>query len=70
MDGHRQLTLDIRPLLKYSAQDFVNSRAIIYAVRPFGWKERFPKASRTDRELRERIVEKYRSLLPSMGLIL
>ena len=30
--------------------DHTNSRAIFYAVRPFGWKERFPKINRAPRE--------------------
>lgn len=36
-----------------------NSRAIFYAVRPFEWRDRFPKSSRTDRVWRARIAEKY-----------
>jgi 4-hydroxy-3-polyprenylbenzoate decarboxylase len=52
---------------KREARDFTNSRAIVYAVRPFAWRERFPQASRTERDLRSQIVEKYRSILPFPG---
>jgi UbiD family decarboxylase len=38
---------------------FVNSRAIFYAVRPFGWKDKFPKVNRIDQQQREEIFAKY-----------
>ncbi len=44
-------------------RDHTNSRAIFYAVRPFLWKDRFPQVSRSPRELRQSVVEKYRDLL-------
>ena len=44
------------------SRDFTTSRGIIYAVRPFTWKDKYPKVSRTTRELRQEVVEKYRSL--------
>ncbi len=43
--------------------DYTNSRAIIYAVRPWTWRDKFPKASRTEKDLRKEIVNKYRSIL-------
>jgi len=46
------------------ARDHTNSRAIFYAVRPFVWCEKFPKVSRTTRELRERVVNQYKDILP------
>jgi 4-hydroxy-3-polyprenylbenzoate decarboxylase len=52
---------------KRQARDFTNSQAIIYAVRPFTWREQFPQVSRTERELRRQVVEKYRSVLPFPG---
>jgi 4-hydroxy-3-polyprenylbenzoate decarboxylase len=41
-----------------------NSRAIFYAVRPFAWKEKFPKVNRADREAIRQVMEKYRDVLP------
>ncbi len=49
---------------KRAAGNYTNSRAIFYAVRPFEWRDQFPKVSRAKRELRRQVVEKYRSLLP------
>lgn len=49
---------------KIAARDHTNSVAIYYAVRPFHRKDRFPRVSRSPRELRRRVVEKYRSVLP------
>jgi UbiD family decarboxylase len=45
-------------------KDHTNSRAIFYAVRPFTWKDKFPQVSRSPRELRHQVVEKYRGILP------
>jgi UbiD family decarboxylase len=53
---------------KRKAKNDTNSRAIFYAVRPFTWKEKFPKVSRTERELREEVVRKYKSILPLPNL--
>jgi 4-hydroxy-3-polyprenylbenzoate decarboxylase len=41
-----------------------NSLAIYYAVRPIHSKDKFPKVSRAPRDLRQKIVEKYRGRLP------
>ena len=41
-----------------------NSLAIYYAVRPFHLKDKFPKVSRAPRQLRQKVVEKYRGILP------
>ena len=49
---------------KKEAQDYTDSRAICYAVRPFNWRERFPKVSRPSRELFESVVKKYKDVLP------
>jgi 4-hydroxy-3-polyprenylbenzoate decarboxylase len=51
------------PPAKRSSGDYTNSRALFYAVRPYHWKSQFPEVSRTEPELRRRVVEKYRSLL-------
>ena len=65
VDGCWSTPLDPRmPPDKRDSKDHTNSRAIFYAVRPFTWKEKFPQVSRTPRELRRQIVEKYRDVLP------
>lgn len=43
--------------------DHTNSRAIFYAVRPYHWKDKFPKATRSDRAAIREVVNKYRGLL-------
>ena len=48
--------------------DHTNSRAIIYAVRPWTWRDKFPQASRTEKDLRAEIVAKYKSILPFPNL--
>ena len=52
---------------KRNNKDHTNGRAIFYAVRPFAWKERFPKVSRSSRELRERTIAKFRNIIPFPG---
>lgn len=49
---------------KRAQRDHTNSRAIFYAVRPFEWRDQFPKVSRASRELREKVVRDYQSVLP------
>jgi 4-hydroxy-3-polyprenylbenzoate decarboxylase len=48
---------------KRAQKDHTNSRAIFYAVRPFEWKDKFPRVSRTSRELREQVLRKYKDVL-------
>lgn len=48
---------------KRAAGDYTNSRAIFYAVRPYAWRDKFPPVSRAEPELREQIIEKYRSVM-------
>jgi 4-hydroxy-3-polyprenylbenzoate decarboxylase len=65
VDGCWSTPLDPRmPPAKRESGDHTNSRAILYAVRPWEWRDKFPRVSRSERELREAVVEKYRSLLP------
>ncbi|WP_201319344.1 UbiD family decarboxylase [Paenibacillus sp. EPM92] len=65
LDGAWSTPLDPRmPPEKRHSGDYTNSRAVFYAVRPFAWRDKFPKSSRTERELREEIVRKYKSILP------
>jgi UbiD family decarboxylase len=60
VDGCWSTPLDPRmPPAKREAKDHTNSRAIIYAVRPFTWKDRFPEVSRSPAELRARVVERF-----------
>lgn len=47
-----------------ASRDHTNSRAIYYAVRPFVWRDKFPKVSRVKRELREAVVKAYKDILP------
>ena len=52
---------------KRESKDHTNGRAIFYAVRPFEWKEKFPKVSRSSRELREKVIAKFRNVIPFPG---
>ncbi len=54
--------------VKRKARDYTNSRAIIYAVRPWTWRDKFPQASRTENEMRAEIVAKYKSIMPFPNL--
>lgn len=47
---------------KREQRDFTNSRAIVYAVRPYPWKDRYPQVSRASREERQAVMHKYRDL--------
>jgi 4-hydroxy-3-polyprenylbenzoate decarboxylase len=53
---------------KKEQQDYTDSRAICYAVRPFSWRDRFPKVSRPQRELFDSVVQKYKNVVPFPGL--
>jgi UbiD family decarboxylase len=69
IDGAWSTPLDPRmPPDKRASGDHTNSRAIFYAVRPFAWRDKFPQVSRTPKELRREIVEKYRGVLPFRGV--
>ncbi|MDP2728350.1 MAG: UbiD family decarboxylase, partial [Dehalococcoidia bacterium] len=57
--------LDSRmPPEKRASKDHTNSRAIFYAVRPFRWREKFPQVSRSSKDLRQKVVEQYRGIIP------
>jgi 4-hydroxy-3-polyprenylbenzoate decarboxylase len=65
VDGCWSTPLDPRmPPEKRAARDHTNSRAIFYAVRPYGWRSGFPEVSRAPQQLRQQVVEKYRAQLP------
>jgi len=65
IDGCWSTPLDPRmPPEKRKARDHSNSRAIFYAVRPFSWRDKFPRVSRTGRELFDKVVQDYGHILP------
>ncbi len=49
---------------KKENRDHTNSRAIYYAVKPFAWRDKFPRVSRVSRELQEKVVKAYKDILP------
>jgi 4-hydroxy-3-polyprenylbenzoate decarboxylase len=65
VDGCWSTPLDPRmPPDKRESKDHTNGRAIFYAVRPFEWKDKFPKVSRSSRKLREQVIAKFRDVIP------
>lgn len=65
VDGCWSTPLDpLMPLDRRDSGDHTNSVAIFYATRPFHRMEQFPKVSRSPKELRRQVVEKYRGILP------
>ena len=65
IDGTWSTPLDPRmPPEKRDSKDHTNSRAIFYAVRPFEWRDKFPKVSRSSRALREEVIRKFRGVIP------
>jgi len=65
IDGCWSTPLDPRmPPEKRQSRDHSNSRAIFYAVRPFSWRDKFPKVSRTSRDLFEEVVKQFSHVLP------
>jgi len=64
LDGWWGTPLDPRmPPEKRDNADYTNSRAIIYAVRPYTWRDRFPRVNRADPEYLKEVMEKYRGVL-------
>lgn len=65
LDGCWSTPLDPRmPPDKRESRDHTNSRALFYAVRPFAWRDKFPKVSRSSGELRERTIAKFKEIVP------
>ena len=61
VDGCWSTPLDpAMPPSKKEAGEFINSRAIINACRPYSWIDRFPPVNTLSRELRDRISEKWK----------
>lgn len=54
----------LMPPDKRDSGDHTNSLAVFYAVRPFHRRDIFPKVSRSPQDLRMKMVEKYKSILP------
>jgi len=52
------------PIPERDNGDVTTSRIIIYAVRPFHWKDEFPKANEVDREFAESVRKKWKGRLP------
>lgn len=63
--GHLDPTLSPA---KRESGDMTNSRIIIYAVRPFHWKDKFPKVNQFARSKLEEVRAKWASELPFIGL--
>jgi 4-hydroxy-3-polyprenylbenzoate decarboxylase len=65
LDGWWGTPLDPRmPPEKRDGGDYTNSRAIFYAVRPYTWRNRFPRVNRAEPDYLKDIIEKYRGVLP------
>jgi 4-hydroxy-3-polyprenylbenzoate decarboxylase len=46
------------------AQDYTNSRAVFYAVRPWAWRDKFPMVNRAERGQLRAVMDKFRGILP------
>jgi 4-hydroxy-3-polyprenylbenzoate decarboxylase len=65
VDGYPGTPLDPRtPASKRMVGDFSSGRAVIHAVRPWAWRDDFPRASRAEVQLRDEMVERFRHILP------
>jgi UbiD family decarboxylase len=42
-----------------AAGDHTNSRAVVYAVRPYGWRQQFPKVSRIDNATKDDVYRRF-----------
>jgi 4-hydroxy-3-polyprenylbenzoate decarboxylase len=60
----------IDPMLppeRREAGDLTNSRAIMYAVRPYHWKDQFPKVNTVSKDYAAEVERKWRDVLPFLG---
>ena len=65
VDGTRSNALDARmPAEKKAVRDYTSSCAVVYAVRPWHWREKFPMVNRIDRDQRDAMIAKYKDVLP------
>jgi 4-hydroxy-3-polyprenylbenzoate decarboxylase len=68
IDGTWSTPLDPRmPPEKRRSGDFTNSRAIFYAVRPYAYRDQFPRVGRSTREDRARILGKFADVFEGRG---
>jgi 4-hydroxy-3-polyprenylbenzoate decarboxylase len=64
-EGTRTNALDARlPPEKKASGDWTSARAVIYATRPWHWRDKFPMVNRIDQDQRDAMVAKYKDLLP------
>ena len=69
IDGTRSGNIDPRVEPdKRASQNLVNSRIIIYALRPFHWKNDFPKVNAVAKDYAEKIRQKWETKLPFLGV--
>ena len=52
---------------KRESGDITTSRMIVYAVRPWHWKDDFPKVNEVDREYAEEVRDKWKNKLKFLG---
>jgi 4-hydroxy-3-polyprenylbenzoate decarboxylase len=52
---------------KRDAGDMTNSRMIIYATRPYHWKDEFPKVNTVSREYADKVRGKWKGKLRFLG---
>jgi 4-hydroxy-3-polyprenylbenzoate decarboxylase len=65
MEGFWSTPLDPRvPPEKRSIGDYTNSRGVFYAVRPFNWRDKFPRINRAEKKTMRDVIDKYRGILP------
>ena len=68
IDGTRSGNIDPRVEPdKRAARHLVNSRIIIYAVRPFHWKDDFPMVNAVDKDYAEEVRKKWAGELPFLN---
>ncbi len=65
VDNCRSTPMDPRmPPERRGPGPHVSGRAIIYATRPWSWRDKFPMVNRIDKDQREAMVAKYKDVLP------
>jgi 4-hydroxy-3-polyprenylbenzoate decarboxylase len=65
LDGARGTPMDPRMDPERKAMGkHTSSRAVIYATRPYRWRDKFPPVNRIDKDQREAMVKKYKGVLP------
>ena len=49
------------PMIRKTSENFTTSRAIIYAVKPYSWRDEFPPVALSSEESRKKAFEKWRN---------